>query len=1410
MMKGKELNRMGIRILGIMISCLLLLCSFSLAEEASGLPASDEAETEWVRVAVEDNSGLSEEELAAGYINQILFPGRKTIKKAPKPQGQNLSGANLNMYTKLREKVADIANATLTSTELSFPFEDIYPQLSFAAADLGVASILTQTGELADGVEQALADYRATLQMDAVLNSLMADCPYELYWYDKTAGTQTQYGHGFSVSGDGLTITMRGTFFITMTVSRNYALSTDNGDLDLYQVDPKYGQGVQAAAANAQEIVDQYEGQDNYERLLAYKDEICNLVSYNYDAAYGDDVPYGDPWQMIWVFDGDDSTNVVCEGYAKAFKYLNDLSAGSATVICAEGYMDSGRHMWNIVTIDGRNYLVDVTNCDDGTIGYPEELFMVGSDDGDFINGYYFTANGEAILYAYDHNNSIYSDNQLTISDVDYLDYTGGHEGDDNHLVVLPEEGSNSNTKSIYAAVGDTITMQPYVTADDMTGISYQWYSYNVDRTTGTHTDVQIIEGATESSYTVENYTGTGNYRCQVSDQYGNTETAYYLLYVDNHLTATVDGTNNSSVRYTIEPGESRNLKVQVTADDMSDIIYQWYRNDYNAENNTWNTTKLEGETGDSYTAENITSRVEFSCEVTDRYGSKKYVYFIFNINTDLYINTDGETTRMVNIGDTEQLAVIVSCSTGDIHIQWYKNGTPIEGETGTEITTEAITGDTVYRARAADDYGNSTWIDFRLLILPSVSDMPFIGLDTQTTAEISSQGKMVYFRFVPDETYEYVLYSVSDNDTYGYLYDGNMNMLKSDDDGGENTNFRLSYILQAGNTYVFAVRFFSTDSTGSFPVILTKRVDNHLRAWAEGDDGNTNKEISAVLGERLELKVSVSADDMSNLTYRWDKEYSEGGGSWNGATLTTDGEASWTVENTARTETYICTVTDQYGNSVQVMFYVHIENHLSASVYGEEGNTYTSIPVSLGDNVEMKVAVTADDLSGITYSWLREYYNENGGYWNRTTLADDAGDSWTAENIQQTERYICAVSDRFGNTSEVEFYLRIENHLNAQVDGNTFRFINSGEDTELSVTASCDTGEILYQWFRDDSRISGATGTSISLTNITANARYRCEMRDQYNNNLSISFQVFIKPDLTGIPTISPDTAMTAVVVNGPTYFKFMPAESGRYVFTSDAGDDTYGYLFDGNLNLLASDDDGGNNLNFRIEYTLQGGQAYYYAARFYDMNRTGSFPVLLTMEGTVDPGNPCGEDCTWTLQDGVLTITGSGEMYDYATGNRPPWRWEADTVQAGAVIGVDNIGSQTFWFCTNMTDVYIDTSVTRIGEDAFHGCTSLTNVYYDGTPEMWEAIEIEAGNTSLKMAYYGLHNILTLPAGLQVIESEAFAELTNADAIRIPASVTDIAEDAFNGTSAVILAPAGSYAAQWAADRGLEVIEE
>ena len=115
--------------------------------------------------------------------------------------------------------------------------------------------------------------------------------------------------------------------------------------------------------------------------MLAFRDEICELVSYNAAAAgesYTDG--YGDPWQLIYVFDGDDSTNVVCEGYAKAFQYLCDLSGLTCYTVTGAmaGGTGEGPHMWNIVTLGDENYLVDVTNSDAGTVGQNGGLFLAG------------------------------------------------------------------------------------------------------------------------------------------------------------------------------------------------------------------------------------------------------------------------------------------------------------------------------------------------------------------------------------------------------------------------------------------------------------------------------------------------------------------------------------------------------------------------------------------------------------------------------------------------------------------------------------------------------------------------------------------------------------------------------------------------------------------------------------------------------------------------------------------------------------------------------------------------------------------------------------------------------------------------------------------------------------------------
>ena len=71
-------------------------------------------------------------------------------------------------------------------------------------------------------------------------------------------------------------------------------------------------------------------------------------------------------------------------------------------------------------------------------------------------------------------------------------------------------------------------------------------------------------------------------------------------------------------------------------------------------------------------------------------------------------------------------------------------------------------------------------------------------------------------------------------------------------------------------------------------------------------------------------------------------------------------------------------------------------------------------------------------------------------------------------------------------------------------------------------------------------------------------------------------------------------------------------------------------------------------------------------------------------------------------------------------------------------------------------------------------------------------------------------LEAVLNLPAGLTRIESEAFSGLASADAVRIPETVTEIAEDAFTDSDIVIIAPEGSYAVEWAENHNVIYIVE
>lgn len=84
---------------------------------------------------------------------------------------------------------------------------------------------------------------------------------------------------------------------------------------------------------------------------------------------------------------------------------------------------------------------------------------------------------------------------------------------------------------------------------------------------------------------------------------------------------------------------------------------------------------------------------------------------------------------------------------------------------------------------------------------------------------------------------------------------------------------------------------------------------------------------------------------------------------------------------------------------------------------------------------------------------------------------------------------------------------------------------------------------------------------------------------------------------------------------------------------------------------------------------------------------------------------------DCTWALEDGCLTISGSGAMADYTNGSTVPWG--NDRVTAVVIEeGVTAIGAHAFEYHEGLSQLSIPDTVTTIGAYAFSDCYFLTTL--------------------------------------------------------------------------------------------------
>ena len=378
-----------------------------------------ESEEETVEMAEEYDAGdVSNDELYEAYIDGILgVNGMDEASLAQKINGQKLTGFRRQVYDRLKGFVTQVAAGSRSSTQFTMSLSGV--SYAFTPAQLGVtASMVGRSLPAA-----ALNAFKTRLQddVDDAIRALCTDYPFEMYWFNRYRVSNGGYSYSYSYKysykgGKWKKLQLTGSVKFAFKVSPQYGTT--------YSVNSSKAATARQAANNARTIVATYASASDYDKLVGYKNEICSRVSYNYAAydgskngAYG----YTDPWQLVWVFDNDSSTNVVCEGYAKAFQYLCDLTnfRGNICCYCVTGDMGGGAHMWNVVTMDNRKkYLADVTNSDTGMSGQYGGLFMAGYSSGSVTGGY--TVNGRK--YTYDSDTlRTYVASELALSSRDYL-----------------------------------------------------------------------------------------------------------------------------------------------------------------------------------------------------------------------------------------------------------------------------------------------------------------------------------------------------------------------------------------------------------------------------------------------------------------------------------------------------------------------------------------------------------------------------------------------------------------------------------------------------------------------------------------------------------------------------------------------------------------------------------------------------------------------------------------------------------------------------------------------------------------------------------------------------------------------------------------------------------------------------
>ncbi len=159
------------------------------------------------------------------------------------------------------------------------------------------------------------------------------------------------------------------------------------------------------------------------------------------------------------------------------------------------------------------------------------------------------------------------------------------------------------------------------------------------------------------------------------------------------------------------------------------------------------------------------------------------------------------------------------------------------------------------------------------------------------------------------------------------------------------------------------------------------------------------------------------------------------------------------------------------------------------------------------------------------------------------------------------------------------------------------------------------------------------------------------------------------------------------------------------------------------------------------------------------------------------------CGDGVTYKLTvDGVLTISGNGAMYSFASENTPWYKYvsgDRDYVirEVKILDGVTCVGQNAFYGCTSLHKVTLSSSVTEISDKAFASCTALSEVNLTSSV-------VSIGNEAF--SYCTELKTISLSEGLEMLGDKVFSQ-SGLTKITLPSSLKTTGETLFYGCTSL-----------------------